>query len=444
MACRAFFVLLTLWTAVPLASACSCGRAAPEPCKLLSGAETIFVGKVVEVENPPTDRRGDQGGKARYRFRVDEWFAGKDEASVIDVFSGRGGGDCSSRFDEGGTYLVFARQAQGKLWTGACSPTELLIHREALVGQLRTAKAGQRLASFFGVLRRTTQPYSSVEAPGYEAPLPRTSVRLVDGKKVIATETDDGGKFAFYEVPAGEYRIEAELPPNLILAETISSKPLPSLKLPSDACYEQDLDALPAARIRGRLIADDGRAVRTAVELFRPERYDPNKSAPGWSEFADEQGYFTFEHVAPGEYVLVVNNDLEPDPDAPYPRTFFPGVHEYARAGRVIVPESGGTIEAVVYLSRGRPIREVSVRVIWSDQQEPAKDVLVWGTVADGKFPHAQQIAPGKYRLRLFVDGSYTIYAQALCRQVESNKVPVNGAEAPAEILLVLPGRGCT
>src|SRR5690348_7646653 len=92
MSARVAFAGLTLWFLSSAAFACSCSQLGPSRCSGL-GSGVVFVGRVMEIENPPSERREDQGGVSRYHFQVEERFSGVD-TNEIDVYSGRGGADC--------------------------------------------------------------------------------------------------------------------------------------------------------------------------------------------------------------------------------------------------------------------------------------------------------------------------------------------------------------
>src|SRR5260370_37840281 len=103
--------------------ACSCGKAAPSRCGGLGKDAVIFVGTVIEIENPPSeDPKAGQGGTARYRFSVDETFIAAP-GSGIDIDSGRGGPACSYHFRQGVRYLVFAYKSslEGATYASSCS-----------------------------------------------------------------------------------------------------------------------------------------------------------------------------------------------------------------------------------------------------------------------------------------------------------------------------------
>src|ERR1700733_454493 len=128
--------------------ACSCGTVhRPSNCADVKPIGLSFVGTVIDIENPPDERRGaDQSGLSRYRFRVDENISGFDEKEV-DVYSGRGGGDCSYHFRTGESYFVtpFKGTADlmalygakpGKLMAGICTETQPAASAGALLAEL--------------------------------------------------------------------------------------------------------------------------------------------------------------------------------------------------------------------------------------------------------------------------------------------------------------------
>jgi len=123
----------------------------------MSKSEVIFVGTVMEVENPATEKREDQGGISRYAFRVDEVLSGVDKTEV-EVYSGRGGGDCSYHFKIGQQYLIFPYRNQAQLWAGMCTETRPMAFATALLPQLRAMRDGRKVASVYGLLYSLQQP----------------------------------------------------------------------------------------------------------------------------------------------------------------------------------------------------------------------------------------------------------------------------------------------
>lgn len=106
---------------VPL-HACSCaGPGRGDVCGPERSADAIFVGTVIGITDVSP---GSFGTSKLVTLAVTEPFKNAN-AKVIDVGTGRGGGDCGFPFAVGTSYLVFAheRTGTGLLTTGICSNT---------------------------------------------------------------------------------------------------------------------------------------------------------------------------------------------------------------------------------------------------------------------------------------------------------------------------------
>lgn len=426
--CFVLFVLSLI--SVPRIWACSCSRTAPGACPKISDEGILFVGTVVDIENPADERRGaDQSGTSRYRFRVDETFNGIT-AKEVDVYSGRGGGDCSYHFQLGETYFVNPAGTSDHLLATICSDTQPALGAEALLTELRAHRDGKPYASVYGVLRKTQQPYTWTYADGYDRPLPGTTVELKSPERTVTSQTDVNGVFRFYGLPAGTYHFAAELPQNLQLAETILSEPPQPITVPENACYQQDLDALPIGRIHGRVLGPDGLPLKNAdVALFRADRYKENEM--GWWEFqGEEKGYFEFNNVSPGRYVIVFHNSNRPDPDIPYPRTFYPGASDLKSALPIILEEGQQISNADIHLSGGSDTRTIIVKVHWNQSSTP-NDVFVFATASDGDTPLAKKLSPGVFQITIFRQARYSIVAKQDCglRWEGNTGKPIGGRE---------------
>jgi hypothetical protein len=173
---RAIFAILPiLFFAPAYVSACTCSKAPAGACQGLQQDDVVFVGTVTDVENvaspaPDAASAGDSqnAGTAasaadvtpvvRYHFKIDDKFAGPD-TSEIDVFSGGDDGDCAYRFRKGDQYIVFTQQeTEGRLFATICNGTRPASDGRALLPQLRAMRNHQRVASVFGVLRRSDPP----------------------------------------------------------------------------------------------------------------------------------------------------------------------------------------------------------------------------------------------------------------------------------------------
>ncbi len=410
---------------------CSCATPAPSKCEGFHKDGPIFVGTVVDIENPPDETRGaDQTGVSRYHFRVDENIFGIS-AKEVDVYSGSGGADCSYHFRTGDTYLVMAYAGRNEhLSTNVCSGTTAIAYAQPLLSELRARRDGKKHASLFGLLQRSQQPYTTTSYEGYDRPISGISVQLMGGEKPLAATTDENGVFRFYNVPAGKYHFLADLPSNLELAQTILSDPIPPLELPPDACYQHDLDAMPTSKIRGSVVDPDGNPVNVDVSLFRADRF--SDKAVGWWEYQDEKGYFEFLHVTPGTYVLVAHNSDRPEPDEPFARTFYPKALDLNSAVPIVVGDGQQIQNADIQIVPIEPTRQLTIRVKWPKGSTP-DNVFVTARAPGGETLFPKKISAAEYRVSIFRTGRYEFYAWQNCgRRREGNlSVSIGDRETP-------------
>lgn len=103
------------------AAACSCINVTPE--KAFADAPFVFAGVVEKIEDA-----SDARPQRRVTFRVMQWWKGEQLERTIDVWTGRGGGDCGYPFESGQSFLVMASRAlDNRLVTGICTGTAALI-----------------------------------------------------------------------------------------------------------------------------------------------------------------------------------------------------------------------------------------------------------------------------------------------------------------------------
>jgi hypothetical protein len=456
----AIFLLFWLVFNGRIVLACSCARLGPLPCGKSSPTSVAFVGTVESVENPPPDpgqaaessvdmRTLDQSGYSRYHFRVDENFSGT-QATDIDVFSGRGGGDCSYHFQKGERYMVFPYKSDdGRLMATICSETRPVELAQPMLAVLRAMRDHQPVASLYGSMRSVEQPYGSVSDDYYGKPVADTRMILRSDKNTLEAKTDANGNYAFFGVPAGKYHVEADLPQHFEIAHTILSEPVPPIDLPQNACYEYNVEVLPTGRIRGKVIGPDGNALPYAsVELYRPSRYPGDGRSFGWSESQDlKKPEFVFEHVAAGDYILVYNDQERIEPITPYPRMFYPGVKELKQA-QIIHVEEGQEISGLEFgVSGGRATRAITVRLLAPNGELPDIN-YVEANGNDGSSLSEQELSPGVFRIMLFPGIRYEMQGAGYCSAThKESKTPVgvvHGSETGSnELALTFPGPGC-
>jgi hypothetical protein len=330
-----------------------------------------------------------------------------------------------------------------------CSETRPAQFAQAKLAVLRAMRDQRPVASLYGAMRSMQQPYSSVSDDYYGKPIADTRMILRSDKNTLEAKTDANGNYAFFDVPAGKYRVEADLPRHLEIAQTILSEPVPPIDMPQNACYEHDVDVLPTGRIRGKVIGPDGKALPYAsVELYRPNRYPGHDRSLGWSESQDlEKSEFVFEHVAAGDYILVYNDQERIEPITPYPRMFYPGVSELKHA-QTIHLEEGQEIGGLEFkVSGGRATRPITVRLVSPNGELPDIN-YVEARGDDGSYLSEQELSPGVYRIQVFPGIRYEMrgsgYCSATQKKMETPVGVVDGGETgSSELALTFSGLGC-
>ena len=477
-------LILFLVAALPaLAEACACSSAVPGQCPGLQSTDVVFVGTVTDAQLvPPEGSEQTPGNNAvssvsdataasapvaappapleapiwRYHFRVDERFAGPDQAE-IDIFSGGDDGDCGYRFQNGKQYVVFTHEGTDThLYATICDGTRPIGDAAALIPQLRAMRDHQRVASVFGVLRRADPPFlAPPDDP--DDPIPVVSLKLRSKLDRFQANSDRNGVYTFYDVHAGTYNFTANLPPGTELTQKAQAAPLSAFEIPDGACYEYDVYALPTGRIRGNVLGPNGKPLPIAsLELYRVGSY--RDSHPGYWGFQGATGTFEFDHVGPGKYVLVYNRSNRHDPNSPFERAFYPGVTSIDKA-KPIVLKDGQDLEKVRFkVTKGYPSRLLRVHVKFTGPR-PAGVVTVSAKADKYENPSADQIAADVFSIRLFMDVNYAISAwedlapqraaprgrnACVPARIQAENVIVGGADtATRDVTLTFPKPAC-
>lgn len=462
---RRLLGLLLLGLSAPVVSqACACSQVPPGACPGLQKDDVVFLGTVTQAEYlplPKTDSGAENTGAVRvvrYHFRINEKFAGPD-APEIDVFSGGDDGDCGYRFSKGAQYVVFTQQeTEGRLFATKCNGTRPANEAVALIPQLRAMRDGKRVASVFGILRRA-EPPTLAPADDPDEPLPNTPLKLRSKYDRFTATSDRKGAYSFYDVHAGEYTFTADLPDTLQLTQRTLTGPLPLFKIPNGACYEYNVDALPTGHIEGSVLGPDGKPLRLgSVELFRAGTYDGSRS--GLWTFQGTKGVFEFDHIGPGQYIVVYNRANRQNPNSPFPRTFYPGTTDLSQAQPIEVKEGEQVTKIDFAVKDAFPVRRLRVHLTWKDGKPPGS-VTVMAKADQGDNPAAEKVDDGAYDFTLLESAHYTVSAWeelepsrggakrgkedcAVPARIESNSMFIDGSDTnTSEITLTFTSPPC-
>ncbi|HKV03787.1 MAG TPA: hypothetical protein VJO53_01640 [Candidatus Acidoferrales bacterium] len=447
MVSRTICLLVLSVLAVPAATrACTCPEVAPGKCPGLQNGDVVFVGTVTAAEDisnaglqasVSSPRPADVVASRvmRYHFQIEERFAGvSGDTAEIDIFSGGEDGDCGYRFKTSGRYLVFTHRGNdGRAFATICDGTRPASDAQALLPQLRAMRDGKRVASVFGVLRRADPPFLAA-ADDPDGPLPKVSLRLRSRDDRFETSTDSEGIFSFYDVHAGEYEFMASQPVRIELTNKTLLRGRPVFKIPNGACYEFDVDALPTGHIQGSVLGPNGRPIPVAaVELYRAGSYEDSR--PGLWGFQGAKGVFDFDHVGPGEYIIVFNRTNRMNPNSPFHRAFYPGVAEASKAQPITLKDGQELLRVNMKVIASEPTRQLRVRLKWRGRK-PEGNVTVVANTDRGDAPVAQEVGDGRYELTLFESANYTISAwEDLTPRRASLAQDSKGCAAPARIV---------
>jgi hypothetical protein len=462
---RTLIVVLFALLAPAASWACACSEETPGTCPHFEAGDVVFLGTVTQVTEVPAapGQTAAQSATAtpilRYQFRIDEKFAQAD-ADQIDIYSGGDDGDCAFRFKQGDQYVVFAqRESQGRLFATQCNGTRPAAQAIALIPQLRAIRDGEHVASVFGVLRRADPPTLALPNDP-EEPLVDVPITLRSRYDRFTTTTGADGVYSVYDVHAGEYQITAALPEGTVLTHRGTVSGLASFKIPAGACYEFNVDALPTGTIEGTVLGPTGTPLSLAsLELYRAGSYRPDRS--GLWTFQGSTGTFLFDHIGPGKYIIVYNRANRIDPNAPFPRTFYPGTESATEAKPIEITKDGQVVKVKFELEDGRPTRILRVHLEWKDGKLPGS-VFVMAKADRGDNPAANLVGDGVYEFTLLKSAHYTISAweeldpaaarfiargQANCMvpaRINSDSLAISGADtSTSDVTLTFSGPDC-
>jgi hypothetical protein len=345
--------------ALQSAEACSC--AATAQCELPLGYGLVFTGKVVskQVVRPaavPGNRPpppAPSGLPAVVTFAVSEYLRGH-AGHEVRIETTDGCCACGYKFTEAVEYLVFAREDRGGWTTNTCTPTQPLRTASALIEQLRSVRSNALAAQLFGFVGRAPQD-PRFESMWKTEPLESVRVRAVGTRGTFESITSTAGAYAFRELPADTYHIEASLPAGLTIADAAFRTPKRLFEVRTDTrgC-EANIRVLADGQLSRVLVNAQGRPVRGSIRAIVVDvAIDPLQSSVVSHE-TEADGKFRLPFLAPGKYRLVVSPERVGQIDYKV-RVYYPGTisesdahvfelqtGEHIDSIRFVVPENVG------------------------------------------------------------------------------------------------------
>ena len=339
------------------AQACSCVQVEILPCEEFWDAVAVFTGVVKSIERLPAtiveDGKAHSFRATRVRLAVENAYRGLLPGQS-EVIVDTGYSNCTYSFKTGRRYLVYAEKGRHSRHydVSKCSRTRLLSEARvdlAYIGQLPESDPSTRIFGSVGLGRNPWNPLGGVTIQ-------------VDGQgQQFETTTDKGGKFEFVKLPPGEYRVGARLGGFMDASDSDQK-----VQARAHGCAGWYFFLVPDTRIRGRVTDASGGPVGNAEVAVLPLELG------GWaarmridSERTNENGQYEIKRVPPGRFLLGINVDRDPRPEAPYSATYYPGVAVLEQAAIIDISD-GQTIEAQDFrLPAPFPKRQIEGMVAW-------------------------------------------------------------------------------
>ena len=192
-----------------MALACSCGASVPV-LDAYESAEVILVARVVSVEKARgQEKEAYYGGVTSSRLVVEKVYKGKVRAGDELTFAQGGGADCVWAFTEKDigkqSLLYMGMPAAGAKWTAfTCGRSNSLKNAAEdllYLDKLDQVRGKTRVSGKYGMKYGNS---GLVVA--------NRKIRIVGVNKTCEATTDADGIFEIYDLPAGNYRLEPEIP----------------------------------------------------------------------------------------------------------------------------------------------------------------------------------------------------------------------------------------
>lgn len=331
MIIRFFITIAFIVLAAGAAFGCSCAVTGAGVCQVYWNTPAVFSGRVVQIDRLPQD---DTTGfmSVRVRFAVIDAYRSVT-GETAEVLTGSGGGDCGYDFKVNESYLVYAWSGGGTLFTGICSPTKLLAQAGEDLSYIRGLAEAKPGGSIYGrvtqhLVRRSQGDY------GPNLPMSNISISIEGAWATTETRTDTDGEFRIDGLPAGNYTVRASAPPGFYDRGTKVDTQLFD-KGCAEAWFTFEVDT----SLSGRVTDENSQPAKIMVDLVPVEMIDEKYQKDRYSEESDADGRFTFRSIPDGKYYLGVRLGRYTFLEFAYPKTFYPGTPDLARATIVEINE---------------------------------------------------------------------------------------------------------
>lgn len=409
--CKTFlFPLLVLFLFVFIAGlqnakACSCGRQ-PTVLDAYNHADVVVIVRAVSVEKVGPEKTALKGqmsngenyvdGVKSTTMSVEQVFKGNLKVGDKMVFAQGGGADCIWTFNEediGKKFLFYLKRfgdSKGmiSMTRGGSSTVDYGDSTIWIAGTCGRSSnedyAGDDLRYLKNLdkLRGRTRISGTLSFDhGNGENVAGRKIRIVGAGKTYEIKTDENGVYEIYDVPAGRYLIEPEIPtgwkvgsfwlgysPSFAGYDNDESPKKISVVLEAKKHAGLDIRFDIDNAIRGRIYDPAGRPMNGVCVHLVPA--DGTKGTY-LGDCTEEGGAFEIDEIPPGSYVIVINEDGKVSSTEPFGAFYYPnvtkredatifhiGVGEFVNDLRIYAPVTAETItvEGVFLYSDGKPV----------------------------------------------------------------------------------------
>ena len=386
------------------AEACSCG-AAPTVLEAFNISDIVVVVSVLSVEKATPEQSAAPGrmsdgrnyvdGVKSTTMRVEQVFKGALKVGDEMIFAQGGGADCIWTFNEediGQKFLFYLKRFKDspRWFAGTCGRSSRADHAADDLLYLTNLNKVRNKTRISGTIRFA---YNAGES------LAGRKIRIVGAKRAEELKTDENGVYEIYDLPAGRYFVEPEVPkgwkvakfwldysPSLDQsAKDVSLKRIP-IVLEANKHAGLDIVFEIDNAVRGHIYDPLGQPMKgVCLNLI------PANGAEGayLADCTENDGSFQIDEIPPGAYVIVVNKDGKMTSSEPFGAFYYPKVRKREEAsvfniniGDIVdnleiyppMEVKTITVEGVLLYSDGKPVADVSVSFKAVRKQSTGKD----------------------------------------------------------------------
>jgi hypothetical protein len=410
------FLLLFLLS-VRTAEACSC---APSPTVLdaYNYSEIVVLVTAVSVEKASPEQTAPPGrmsdgtnyvdGVKSTSMRVEQVFKGQLKAGEEMIFAQGGGADCIWTFNEndvGKKFLFYLNRFRGSSRYAAITCGRSNRVEQANDDLLYLTKLNK--------VRNKTRISGTLQFRYDEGQtLAGRKIRIIGLRKTVELKTDANGVYEVYDLPAGRYFVEPEIPkgwklgrfwlgysPSLDRAAKESSLPRVPIVLQANKHAGLDLMFEIDNAIRGHIYDPMGQPMNGVCLNLVPADGSKGEYLADCSE---EDGTFEVDEIPTGAYIMIVNDDGKMTSTEPFGTFYFPKALKREEAtlftigaGDIVenlaiyppIELKTITVEGVFLFSDGKPVADefVSFKANRKDENDDSHDASA-NTDQKGRF----------------------------------------------------------